>query len=62
MKKKIIILALTGILTVGAISFAYAADKNNAGSNKFNGQMMNVQNGEVKSSSNDRGMMSMIGN
>ncbi|AQS05741.1 hypothetical protein [Clostridium beijerinckii] len=62
MKKKVMILALAGILTVSGISLAYAADKNNTRFNKFNGQMINVQNGEVKSSSNYRGtMMSMMG-
>ncbi|NOW83206.1 tRNA A37 N6-isopentenylltransferase MiaA [Clostridium beijerinckii] len=62
MKKKVMILALAGILTVSGISLAYAADKNNTRFNKFNGQMMNVQNGEVKSSSNYRGtMMRMMG-
>ncbi|EKQ52297.1 MAG: hypothetical protein A370_04459, partial [Clostridium sp. Maddingley MBC34-26] len=43
MKKKVMILALAGILTVSGMSFAYAAGNNNTGSNKFNGQMMNVQ-------------------
>lgn len=60
MKKKVIILALAGILAVSGMSLAYAANNNNTGSNKFYGQMMNVQNGEGKSSSNYRG--SMMGN
>ena len=55
MKKKVIILTLASILAVSGISLAYAANNNNIGSNKFYGQMMNVQNGEGKSSSNYRG-------
>lgn len=62
MKKKVMVLALAGILTVSGISFAYAADNNNACFTKFNGQMMNVQNDGVKSASNYRGtMMSRMG-
>lgn len=63
MKKKVIILTLAGILAVGGMSLAYAANNNNTGFNKFYGQMMNVQNGEGKLSANYRGsMMSMMGN
>ncbi|WP_238917574.1 hypothetical protein [Clostridium sp. YIM B02555] len=62
MKKKVMVLALAGILTVSGLSLAYAADNNNIGFNKLNGQMMNAKNGEAKSASNYRGtMMSRMG-
>lgn len=46
MKKKVIVLVLAGLLTVSGVSLAYAAGNNSTDSNKFNGQMMNVQNSE----------------
>lgn len=52
MKKKVMVLALAGILTVSGASFAYGASANNTGLNNFKGQMMSVQRNDVTSSSN----------
>jgi predicted transcriptional regulator len=46
MKKKVMVLVLAGILTVSGMSLAYAAGNNSIDSNRFNGQMMNVQNND----------------
>lgn len=57
MKKKIMILVLTAILTVGGASFAYAASNNGAVSNSFNRPMMSAQNDNLESSADYRGTM-----
>jgi tRNA A37 N6-isopentenylltransferase MiaA len=57
MKKKVMVLALAGILTVSGASFAYGASRNNTSFDNFKGQMMSVQNSDVKSSSNYRTTM-----
>lgn len=57
MKKKIMILVLTAILTVGGASFAYAASNNGAVSNSFNRPMMSAQNDNVEPSADYRGTM-----
>ena len=60
MKKKVMVLALAGILTVSGISFAYGASRNDTSFNNMNRQMMSMQNNDVKSSSNYR--TTMMGN
>ncbi len=65
MKKKIMVLALAGILTVSGVSLAYAASRNDTSFNNMNRQMMSTQmmstqNSDVKSSSNYR--TTMMGN
>lgn len=57
MKKKVMVLALAGILTVSGVSLAYAASRNNTSFNNMNRQMMSIQNSDVKSSSNYRATM-----
>lgn len=57
MKKKVMILVLAGILAVSGMSFAYAASKNNIDSDNSNGQMMSMQNNNVKLASDFRTTM-----
>ena len=58
MKNKVMILIIAGILTVGGISVAYAAGRNDTSFNNIRRTMMSTQNGDVKSSYNyGRSMM-----
>ena len=54
MKKKGMILIVSGILTVSGISFAYGASKNDTIFNNLNRTMMSTQNNDVKSTYNYR--------
>lgn len=42
MKKKVLILVLAVILTVGAVSLEYSANRNNIGLNNYSGKMMSM--------------------
>jgi len=57
MKNKVMILIISGILTVGGISVAYAASRNDTSFNNIDRQMMSTQNSDVKSSYNYAGSM-----
>ena len=58
MKKKIMILIIAGILTVGGISVAYASGRDEASFSNVNRPMMSGQSSEVNSSHNySRSMM-----
>lgn len=62
MKKKVMVLIIASVLTVGAISVAYATGRNDASFNNFSRPMMSIQNSEFKSSYNNRGTMMGIQN
>lgn len=57
MRKKVMILVLAGIITVSGMSLAYAAGRNDIGSDNVNGQITSINNNDVESSSNNRGTM-----
>lgn len=57
MKKKVIILVVSGILTVGGISAVYARDRNSASLNQFSRPMMSIQNSDSNSLYNYSGTM-----
>ncbi|NRT77885.1 hypothetical protein [Clostridium beijerinckii] len=50
MKKKVVILVLSGILTVSDVSLAYAANRNDIGLNNYSGKMMSMMGLGVQSS------------
>lgn len=49
MKKKIIVLALAGIITISSVSLAYAANRNDKGLNNYNGKMMSMMGSGAQS-------------
>lgn len=52
MRNKVMVLIITGILTVGGISVAYATSKTDTSFNASNKTMMSTQNNDTKSSYN----------
>lgn len=60
MKKKIIVLALAGIITISSVSLAYAANRNDIGLNNYNGKMMSMIGFGVQSSDNINKMIEIM--
>lgn len=60
MKKKIIVLALAGIITISSVSLAYAANRNDIGLNNYNGKMMSMMESRVQSSDDFNKMIDIM--
>ncbi|MVX62106.1 hypothetical protein GKZ28_00125 [Clostridium chromiireducens] len=60
MKKKIIVLALAGIITISGVSLAYAENRNDIGLNNYNGKMMRMMGSGVQSSDDINKMIDIM--
>jgi len=60
MKNKVMILIILGILTVGGISVAYAANRNDTSFNNINTPMMSTQNGGIQSNDSFNNMIKIM--
>jgi len=60
MKKKIIVLALAGIITISGVSLAYAANRNDIDLNNYNGKMVGMMGSGVQSSDDINKMIDIM--
>lgn len=60
MKKKVMILVLAVIITVSGMSLAYAANRDDTSSDKFNGQMMGMIGSGAQSNDNFNKMIQLM--
>ena len=60
MKNKVMILIIASILTIGGISVAYAAGRNDTAFNDFNRPMMGTQNSRTQSNDNFNSMIKIM--
>ncbi|MFW2488099.1 hypothetical protein ACN077_05905 [Clostridium chromiireducens] len=60
MRKKIILLALAGTITISSVSLAYAANRNDIGLNNYNGKMMSMMGAGVQSSDDVNKMIDIM--